>query len=245
MAPTFQKNSQYIKQVNSTNIYIRQLLREKDLAEGYTVRTDFQTAGKGQPGNSWESESGKNLLFSVLLFPTTIPIEEQFILSQIVSLAIKSALDKYAVGFSIKWPNDIYYQDKKIAGILIENSIQGASLKHSILGVGLNLNQKTFKSDAPNPISLRQIIGKSVARKNILEEILEEIMSLYVSLAKEKIRELYFQQMYRNAGFYPFKADGLTFEAQIVSVENDGKLVLSSRNGEERSFYFKEVAFCI
>lgn len=245
MHPAFQNNSQYSKQVNSTNESLRQLMRERDLAEGYSIRTDFQTTGKGQTGNSWESEAGKNLLFSLLLFPRSIPIEEQFILSQIVSLAIKSVLDQYSDGFTIKWPNDIYYRDKKIAGILIENSIQGASLKYSIVGVGLNLNQKTFRSNAPNPVSLRQILGMRIARKRMLTDIYEAIMSMYYSLDKEKIRKLYFQQMYRNVGYHLFEVDGLTFEAKIVSVNNDGRLVLGTRSNELRSFYFKEVAFCV
>jgi BirA family biotin operon repressor/biotin-[acetyl-CoA-carboxylase] ligase len=245
MYPNFQKNTQYLKQVNSTNELLGQLLRENALTEGYTIRTDFQTSGKGQMGNFWESDAGKNLLFSILLYPSKIQVEEQFILSQIVSIAIKSVLDRYAEGFSIKWPNDIYYRDKKIAGILIENSIQGGNLKHSIVGVGLNVNQKIFRSDAPNPISLRQIIGRRVARKSILEEIYSAILSMYYVLDKEEIRKLYFQQMYRNMGYYLFEADNFTFEAMIKSVNYDGRLELCTRDNELRSFYFKEVAFCI
>lgn len=233
----------YFKQASSTNVLLRELLCQYDLAEGCLVRTDFQTSGKGQTGNSWESEAGKNLLFSMLLYPTSIAIDQQFILSQIVSLAIKSVLDKFAEGFSIKWPNDIYYLDKKIAGILIENSIQGASLKHSIIGVGLNVNQKAFQSDAPNPVSLGQIVGKKLARKQILEDIYNEIITMYSLLDKEKIRALYFQQMYRNDGYNLYEADNLTFEAKIISVAADGKLMLCTRQGEERGFYFKEVSF--
>ena len=135
----------YIKETDSTNNLIRKMMQDENLPEGFLVYTDFQTAGKGQPGNTWESEAGKNLLFSIVLYPHEIPIHEQFVLSEIASLSIKNILAKYTDGISVKWPNDIYWNDRKIAGILIENSLKKNEINYSIIGIGLNINQTIFR----------------------------------------------------------------------------------------------------
>ncbi|MBP6260207.1 MAG: biotin--[acetyl-CoA-carboxylase] ligase [Paludibacter sp.] len=235
----------YIKQTHSTNALLIGMVREGNLPEGFLIRTDFQTAGKGQMGNSWEAEAGKNLLFSFVLYPVHIAIDEQFIISQLVSVAIKKVLDTYADGFTVKWPNDIYYCDKKIGGILIENSLQGGRLKWMVTGVGLNINQKVFRSNAPNPVSLRQITGKRMNRKTILDQITREIHQLYHEMDAEAIRNAYFEGLYRRDGLHPFRADGEAFNACITNVDRDGKLELTTEEGEVRSYYFKEVEFII
>lgn len=219
------------------------MIREQNVPELFVVRTDFQTAGKGQTGNTWESAKGKNLLFSTVLYPSQIAVEDQFIVSQLVSVAIKQTLDKYADGFSIKWPNDIYWNDKKIAGILIENSLQAGKIKWMIIGVGLNVNQEVFESNAPNPISLKQIIGKRQARKLILNEICKKIELLYNKLDYLAIRTAYIESLYRKSGFYPFRADGEIFEARISQIHPDGQMELETLSGEIRGFYFKEVEY--
>lgn len=235
--------SMYLKETHSTNLILKEMLREYDLSEGFVLRTDFQSTGKGQSGNSWESEHSKNLLFSILLYPNHVPIAEQFILSQIVSLALKKTLDSYTEGFSIKWPNDIYFQDKKIGGILIENSLQGAKINTTIIGIGLNINQKVFISDAPNPISLRQITGKHYGRKVILKQIVEQIMTLYQNMDVETIQKEYFECLYRKSGFHAYKDETGVFEAEIENIELDGCLKLKTHSGELRAYYFKEVMF--
>lgn len=235
----------YIKETHSTNALLREILRRENLPEGFVVRTDFQTAGKGQVGNSWESEAGKNLLFSMVLFPWHIDITEQFIVSQMISLAIVKALSRFSTGFTIKWPNDIYYGDKKIAGILIENSLQNGKIKSMVIGVGLNVNQKTFLSNAPNPVSLRQVTKKHHSRKPILEDICKNMSVLYHSSDFEKIRREYMSVLYRNDGFYPFRAEGEVFDARISDIATDGRMHLELRNGELREFYFKEVEYLV
>ena len=151
----------HLNETHSTNSYLRELImREKEQPEGTVVITDYQTAGRGQKGNSWESERGKNLTFSILLHPNHIPPGKQFILSQLISIAIVGVLKKYDRHFTIKWPNDIYWKEKKIAGMLIEVDLTGSSLSNAIIGIGININQRHFKSDAPNPVSLTQITGK-------------------------------------------------------------------------------------
>ena len=233
----------YISQTDSTNSTLRTMLLEQNLPEGFMIRTDFQTSGKGQKGNSWEAEKGNNLLFSILLYPTQLAIEKYFIISQLVSIAIKNTLDKYADGFSVKWPNDIYYFDKKIGGILIENVIQGGRIKSMIIGIGLNINQKTFESDAPNPVSLIQITGKTTSKTRILTEIYERIMELYHEMDEATIGKIYSASLYRKNGFHLYNADGEEFKARIIKVYSDGKLELETSDGEIKGFYFKEVAF--
>jgi len=235
----------FIKEIPSTNALLWEMIRERNLPEGFVVSTDFQTAGKGQRGNSWESDAGKNLLFSLALYPHKVPIEQQFILSQLVSVGIKKALDKYTDGITVKWPNDIYWNDRKLAGILIENSLQGGQINSVVIGIGLNVNQTEFLSNAPNPVSLRQIKGKRLAKKPLLNSICAHIMELYLELDAEKIRTEYAKGLYRKDGFHTFQTPEETFQARIQTVHPDGQLELKTENGEKHRFYFKEVQFVI
>jgi len=237
------KNVEFIKQTLSTNALLWEMLHEKSLPEGMVVYTDFQSSGKGQIGNSWESEAGKNLLFSMVLFPHQIPPDQLFLLSQLVSVAIKDVLDRYCKYISIKWPNDIYWNDKKLAGILIENSFQGNKIKAVVTGIGLNVNQMIFFSDAPNPVSLKQISGKSLNRKHLLNEICQHILDLYATLDVEKIRNKYAESLYRKDGFHSYCTENETFQAKISDIHPDGQLELETESGEQKYFYFKEVQF--
>ena len=236
------KNSLFVKQTQSTNTLLWEMLRKERLPEGFFVYTDFQTAGKGQIGNSWESEARKNLLFSMVLYPQKIPMDQLFLISQLVSLGIKKALDKYVEGITVKWPNDIYWHDRKMAGILIENSLQANKVR-TVVGIGLNVNQKEFVSGAPNPISLTQIIGKSVNRQALLNRIVQNIMELHNELNVETIRSEYADVLYWKVGFHSYKAVGEMFQAKISSVHPDGQLELETKSGERKGFYFKEVQF--
>ena len=239
------ENSLFIEETPSTNSLLWEMNREKALPEGFVVYTDFQTEGKGQIGNSWESETGENLLFSMVLYPKQVPVDQLFLISQLVSIGIKRTLDEYVGDITVKWPNDIYWKNKKIAGILLENSLQGNKIKTVVIGIGLNVNQKVFISDAPNPVSLCQITGKSLNRKLILNKINRNILNLYDELDAEKIRSEYAESLYRKDGFHRFNADGKSFQAKIIFVHPDGQLELEIENGERKGFYFKEVKFAI
>ena len=238
-------NTFYTKQTHSTNVLLWEMIREKSLPEGFVVQTDFQTAGKGQVGNSWESEASRNLLFSMVLYPQRVTVDNQFLLSQLVSLGIKKALDEYTDGITVKWPNDIYWNDKKLVGILIENSLQGTKIKSSVIGIGLNVNQKVFVSNAPNPVSLLQITGRRQNRKLLLTKIRQNIQKLYTELSVTKIRAEYAEALYRKDGFYAYRANDETFQAKIISVHPDGQLELETEAGERKGFYFKEVSFVL
>ncbi|MDR0811473.1 MAG: biotin--[acetyl-CoA-carboxylase] ligase [Paludibacter sp.] len=233
----------FITQTDSTNDFLRQMLVESDLSEFFVVQTDFQNAGRGQRGNIWQSECGKNLLFSVLLKPKHINATEQFIVSQMAALAVKNTLAEFADGFTVKWANDIYWRDKKIGGILIENDLNGSEIKHSIIGIGLNINQIHFSDTLPNPVSLSNITGKVFDKEKILERIFENFKNLYFSTNFDEIRTLYFNNLYRKNGFFPYQSGDEKFLAKITAIKNDGKIVLTKTSGDEKEFYFKELKF--
>lgn len=238
----------HIQATPSTNSYLRQLLSEEKLEEGTIVITNHQTAGRGQRGNTWESEKGKNLTFSMVLHPSFIPIHEQFILSQIVSLAIKTVLDEYKMGITIKWPNDIYWQEKKICGILIENALSEDRIENCIIGIGLNINQKQFNSDAPNPISLTHITKKNQELEPILIAIQNHILSYYQKIKEGNrisIIEEYKQSLFRKEGFHLYSDGERTFEAQIIDIELSGHLILRTKDKKDLKFAFKEVKYIL
>ena len=231
----------HIDETDSTNRWLKshQLIAKSQ--ESMVVWTDYQTAGKGQGTNSWESERGKNLLFSIFYHPEAIPANRQFVISMAISLAIADALGEQIGDVSIKWPNDIYWRNGKIGGILIENRLSGQIIRDSIIGVGINVNQQHFHSDAPNPVSLWQIHGQETDREALLHEILDRF-SLYIH---KEIKERYKAILYRRKGFHPYSDKEGTFMATFVDVEDDGHLLLSDESGKERRYVFKEVQYII
>ncbi len=225
------------------------MLQTQDLQHAFVLHTDFQTGGKGLGSNSWESAKGKNLLFSLLLRPQEMRTDNFFIISQVVSLGILYLLRSLPNianpdYFTIKWPNDIYWKDKKIGGILIENSLQAKYIQTSICGIGLNINQEKFESDAPNPISLKMISGRKYDVKTILHQLLDSIMHVYAQ-PTDAIRDAYHQYLYRSTGYHLFKSTNFTFCARILQVELDGRLVLEDKDKNTSSYYFKEIEFVV
>ncbi|MDU1904534.1 MAG: biotin--[acetyl-CoA-carboxylase] ligase [Dysgonomonas sp.] len=239
----------HIQETDSTSQYIRKLVSERDTKKSFTVYADFQTSGRGQRGNSWESERGKNLLFSTVLFPKSLEASEQFLLSQIISLAIKDVLDKETSDITIKWPNDIYWKNKKITGILIENDIMDGNIYQSILGVGININQEKFESDAPNPISLKQITGKEYDIKDILQRIINCLSSYHNLINSQEnitsIRKQYKESLFRKEGKHLFEDKNGQFYARIIDVEPSGLLVLETEKGDINKYAFKEVKYIL
>lgn len=236
-----------VAETTSTNSLLRELIEKEALPEGSVVVADFQTAGRGQVGNVWESEAGKNLMFSTVLYPTCIPANLQFLISQIAALSVKETLDLYTDHVSVKWPNDIYREEKKICGMLIENDLSGRNLYCSIIGIGINLNQRVFRGDAPNPVSLFQIIGKEVDREEVLDHFLSIFYRYYLSLLREEyedIRARYRAALYRKEGYHAYRDGAGEFEARIHDIEPTGHLLLALKDGSIRRYAFKEVSYC-
>lgn len=234
--------------VESTNNYANQLVLSKAAGHGTVVLAQFQSKGKGQMGNSWESEYGKNLLASFVLLPVFLPAVKQFYLSKITCLSISEFLKPETKSVSVKWPNDIYIGNKKVAGILIENSIKNNYVDSSIIGIGLNLNQEHFISDAPNPVSLKNITGRNYDVHQVAAKI-DEILHHWLEKLRlgnyEEIDTTYFNQLFRSNEWALFAKQGIRFEAKITGIGEFGQLILENRNGTTSEFMFKEVEFVI
>jgi len=237
-----------VAETDSTSNYLSKLSIEQNLEEFTVVMANFQTAGKGQRGNSWESEAGKNLMFSIIMYPEFLEARKQFLLSQAISLAIKEELDTFSDGFSIKWPNDIYWHQKKICGMLIENDLIGSSIKKSIAGIGVNINQEQFHSPAPNPVSLWQITGESRDIEPILENTVRRIIENYTLIKEDKtesLTERYHNALFRREGMHAYRDNSGDFMASIVCVKPEGTLILKNEKGEEKGYAFKEVQYIL
>ncbi|MDE6715541.1 MAG: biotin--[acetyl-CoA-carboxylase] ligase [Muribaculaceae bacterium] len=241
-----------IGEVASTISYLNEHISE--YGHGDIVITHCQTAGRGQRGNSWEAEPGKNLTFSFVMRGLEVPAAEQFCISEAVALAIANVLMRYVDGVKIKWSNDVYVDDRKICGILIENTLLGSKITCSTAGIGININQRDFLSSAPNPVSLYQITGKEYSLDLLIKEFAKELIAMVEPLRSSGYAEYarllearYMEMLYRGDGkMYGFALpDGTRFEARISAVAPDGKLTLTLADGSERHFYFKEVSFVI
>lgn len=236
-----------LEEAKSTNTYL--LEHAPSLSDKTVVYTYRQTAGRGQKGNSWESEPGMNLAFSLMLKNPPVEVRKQFYISEAVSVAICDFLSQFADGFKVKWPNDIYHHDNKICGILIENSLDGKQIAHSVIGVGININQTRFVSDAPNPVSLKQITGNDYDLDQLLHDVCQRMSDLCL-LEPDTLDDLhnrYMRSLYRNDGrLYPWQLpDGTIIEAAIDHVAPDGMLTLRHADGSLHNYAFKEVKHII
>ena len=242
----------YIKvsQTASTNTYLSRLAAT--LPGGTVIYTPSQTAGRGQKGNSWESEDGKNLTFSMLLKHPPVKARDQFYLSEAAAIAVVEALTAEAGdGFTVKWPNDVYWRDKKACGMLLENSLDGTDIATCIVGIGINVNQQVFISDAPNPVSLINITGREHDLDALLRQVCSRIEQLVDGLgddnARRDLHQCYMQALYRNDGeLHPFEdAAANRFMASVAGIDPDGTLTLRHEDGTTRDYLFKEVRHII
>ncbi|MCI1719483.1 MAG: biotin--[acetyl-CoA-carboxylase] ligase [Bacteroidales bacterium] len=239
----------------------------------FTWASDFQTAGRGQRGNKWTSKAGDNIMFSTIFKPGFISAQEQFAISQICTLGLLNYLKTKGINAKIKWPNDIYVGDKKICGMLIENAITGDKLSQSICGIGLNVNQRAFPENIPNPTSMALILesgktGKEPICFNTHDELpllLQEIFKEYERVRKEhvsrknfsKLTERYLSALYRIGEFHKYidmtgeeekhvgNKKGKVIEAKIVGIDENSCLVLENKKGERKTFAFKEISYII
>lgn len=246
----------YIDRTNSTNTLMKELLVRGEWPEGERwLRTDFQSAGRGQAGNSWESAPGKNLLCSILLDHHRVKDKNPFYLNVLISVAVQRLLGD---SFTIKWPNDIYWHDKKVAGLLVETALQGGEIKYAIAGIGLNVNQTEWFSDAPNPISLQQITGKQYDLDTLMQQLMEQVDEVLC----EDVWQYYKSHLYRREGFWPFVEREVNteptmnvqkdevqctkaFMARIEDILPTGEIVLRDQQNQERIYHFKQIRYVV
>ncbi|MCQ2604939.1 MAG: biotin--[acetyl-CoA-carboxylase] ligase [Bacteroidales bacterium] len=236
-----------LKEISSTNDYAMELARTESVPDFTTICTDFQSKGRGQLGNFWESNRGENLLFSVIVHPREIALKEQFILSQCVALSVRDIVALFCENVTVKWPNDIYVGNNKVAGILIENQLSQKHIEFSVIGIGLNVNQTTFTS-APNPTSLSLENDKlHFDKEEVLQLFLNRLTENYNLICSnpKQIRTRYLDFLYlKNVPHIYSDADGF-FEGKITNVEADGRLVITDTYGNEKKYYFKEVQYIL
>ncbi|OQX76089.1 MAG: biotin--[acetyl-CoA-carboxylase] ligase [Bacteroidetes bacterium 4484_249] len=245
------KNIIRLREVDSTNDYILKEIQNGSIStEGTIVVADNQIAGKGQDKNLWESEAGKNLTFSVLLKPVFIKAEQQFLMNKAISLGIsdfvKSIIKEKNI--SIKWPNDIYINNKKVAGILINNTICGNEFEYSVVGIGINVNQTDFYSDAPNPVSLKHFLKKDLDLKKNLKDLCEFLNLRYRQLYQhnfDKIEKEYLLALYRFNEVHSFRYKNQTINSRITGVSDYGKLQLQAEDGGKIECDLKQIEFII
>jgi len=237
-----------LSEVDSTNNYLKDLAsKSTPLPEGTVIMAENQYAGRGQQQNGWFAEPGKNLTFSILLKPSFLKITEQFDLVRAVSLGVFDALAPLLGNpLKIKWPNDIYYGEKKLGGMLIENMIQGGQIKNAIAGIGLNINQEIFPEWVPNAISVKQILHTDYHLKTLLSDICSRIEGWYLKLKAGKVvdvRNVYLSRLYWLNEARIFKAKDHTFAGTIKNVRYNGLLVVEDNDHRELEFSLKEIEF--
>ncbi|GET32134.1 biotin--[acetyl-CoA-carboxylase] ligase [Prolixibacter bellariivorans] len=239
---------EHLSRTDSTNNYASRQLMTKRLPEGIVYSTSAQEKGRGQVNQHWESEPGKNITMSVVLYPEFVPILSQFLISKAVALAVHDFVSAYVPDAHIKWPNDIYVEKKKIAGTLIENSLRGGVISSSIVGIGLNINQRLFVSDAPNPVSLSLLTDQQFDLDDCMEELCDRLDDWYMQLKTgeiQKINEAYERRLFRMDEWAPYRAGEEEFEGKITGVDEIGRLVIEKRDGTKQQFHLKEVEFMI
>lgn len=234
----------HLAETASTNNYATTRLQTEQLPEGTIVLTFRQTHGRGQAANAWESEDFRNLTFSLVLRPRFLDACSQFFLSQVVSLGIHDLLSAETGGIRIKWPNDILIGERKVAGILIENSVMGSAIDWTVAGIGLNLNQQKFGSYSPEAVSLGMVTQNEYAAEPVLEKLYEKIMYRYrelISGNRDKLHQDYLEKLFRYMEWCRYEGDSGVFEARISGTDEYGRLILEDRSGSLTIWPYKTI----
>lgn len=237
--------------IDSTNDEAqRRISQDRESKEDFVIRADFQTDGRGQRGNIWESESSKNLMFSYVFHPKELMVTSQFMLSQTTAAAVAEYLENRQIpNVSIKWPNDIYSGMKKICGMLIENSVSGKYIKSSILGIGININQGTFPENLPNPVSMKILSGKEYNLNdelNVFLEILQKHLAHIQNGETEILRQNYMSRLLGLNKTLVYNSQGKVFKGIIRDVDPTGFITVENQlSGESKKYDFKEIELII
>ncbi|MCX6292441.1 MAG: biotin--[acetyl-CoA-carboxylase] ligase [Bacteroidetes bacterium] len=243
------RQATFLETVNSTNSYLLHMLSKNHLPEGSVIVAHHQSEGRGQASEKWVSETGKNLLLSIVFYPSFLSTQNLFILSKTFALGIADGIRQITgIEIKIKWPNDIYAGDKKICGMLIENSIRNPNVNHTVLGIGLNVNQDFYPIEIPNAASLKILVGHELDLDECFCCLCNAIEKRYLQLKAghfDQIHEDYVAALYRYGAFHRYENPSEQFRAKITAVGDDGKLFLKRENGLIEKYDFKEVKFII
>jgi BirA family biotin operon repressor/biotin-[acetyl-CoA-carboxylase] ligase len=236
----------FFDELTSTNSEASSIIIAGEVPEGTVIRAGFQSAGRGHGTNKWESQKRMNLLFSIILHPQVVTPSDQFYISMAVSLGIADFVARYCRGTKIKWPNDIYVNDDKIAGILIENSITGDTILNSVAGIGININQTAFDPLVPNPVSLKISSGQNFDLDKCFDELLAVIDLRYKELLygnRDELKSRYLSLLYRANEWHDYISEAKRFSGRVTGISPAGKLIIEQKGGKISEFGFKEVEF--
>ena len=231
--------------IDSTNDYATSLVSNSNPNEGTVIWAHYQSKGRGQIGSKWSAEHGESLLMSVILQPRFLMAYQQFTLNILASLTLRSALASYEIEAKIKWPNDIYIGKRKVCGILIQNILQGKSIKNAIIGIGLNVNQDRFDPLLPNPISMKIVAEKMFDVSDVKSRVCQHLQHFYHRLREEGfevLKEEYMNLLYLKNEVRKYEIKGVEGEGEILGISDLGKLQLKVE-GEVREFNFREIKY--
>lgn len=243
-----QPQKYFYKRLNSTNLRAGKLISKLPVKEPFWIRTDDQFAGRGQGSHTWISEPGQNLTGTLGIFPQAFEAARQFDLSKTFALAAAAFLELFVENIRIKWPNDLYANDSKIGGMLIETAILGKFIDHAIFGVGININQVNFQKNIPNPISISSLTGLKYDLQELENLLLEAFLNKYSLIESgrfEEINSQYVNKLYRFSEYVSFKSADGTFSAKIVGVSEYGHLLIETESGMIQSFAYQEIEYVI
>lgn len=242
-----------LQRVNSTNKYAVETISKSKPIEGTVISASFQYDGRGQIGRYWESEEGKNILCSTILHPRFLQAHDQFQLNMAISLALNDFINHFVTGeghnVCIKWPNDIYVNSEKIAGILIQNTLKGKFINSSVVGTGINVNQINFSDNIPNPTSLSKLLNKEIDMELAFQWLFRFMTKRYLQLSAGQIdllRKEYLECLYKMDVWSSYlDVDHVLFKGKITGVDEIGQLKMELEDGTNRSFAFREVKFIL
>lgn len=241
------KGFHHFETLDSTNDYALDLYSKNRPVEGTIILADFQTAGRGQFGRTWEAQRAENLTLSLVLYPKFIRADQQFLLNQALSLGVLDFLRVFPLqDVSLKWPNDLYIGNRKVGGILIQNVLRGMHLEAAVIGIGLNINQTEFGDHLERATSIRLETGQAYERLDLLAQLVKTLEVRYLALRAGRTEQLQLDYLKNLKFFNKWQTyqdqSGLEFQGKIVGVKPDGKLEIELSNKERRSFVFQEIS---
>lgn len=238
------KNIIHLPKCHSTNTLAAELLSWGNVQEGTIIVADHQTAGRGQRGSTWESEPGLNLTFSLILKPTFLAPNEQFFLTIVSSLAVQAVIRAETSSCKVKWPNDLYAGERKICGMLIENTVRGSRIDSAVIGIGLNVNQQAFTN--PGAVSLRQLTGQVYDLSRLLDLLAQQLEAKYLLLkagGHSQLKSAYLENLFGLGTERDFEDAEGVFRGKINGVTGQGQLLIEKTSGQLCTYAFKQVRF--